>query len=128
SNSRAYSGRARRTRHDVRFGSKADIEARQKTYALHKAMSALPPKADMCGANSNVRFGPKADLRAIRATQQHEVLRSARRQASAHNPRQLRTGCSGTSVAIPRHGPQPPSPLRAAQAWQAALLAPCGKY
>jgi hypothetical protein len=25
------------------------------------AMSALPPKADMCGANTNVRFGPKAD-------------------------------------------------------------------
>jgi len=25
-------------------------------------MSALPPKADMCGANRNVRFGPKADM------------------------------------------------------------------
>src|SRR5262245_47627873 len=28
-----------------------------------KAMSALPPKADMCGATSDVRFGPKADMR-----------------------------------------------------------------
>ena len=26
-----------------------------------KVMSALPPKADMCGATSDVRFGPKAD-------------------------------------------------------------------
>jgi hypothetical protein len=25
-------------------------------------MSALPPKADMCGANSHVCFGPKADI------------------------------------------------------------------
>jgi len=25
-------------------------------------MSALPPKADMCGALANVRFGPKADI------------------------------------------------------------------
>ena len=27
----------------------------------HKVMSALPPKADMCGAARNVRFGPIAD-------------------------------------------------------------------
>jgi len=26
-------------------------------------MSALPPKADMCGATRDVRFGPKADIR-----------------------------------------------------------------
>jgi hypothetical protein len=26
-------------------------------------MSALPPKADMCGAIRDVRFGPKADIR-----------------------------------------------------------------
>jgi len=25
-------------------------------------MSALPPKADMCGATTDVRFGPKADM------------------------------------------------------------------
>src|SRR5262245_29444917 len=25
-------------------------------------MSALPPKADMCGATRDVRFGPKADM------------------------------------------------------------------
>jgi len=25
-------------------------------------MSALPPEADMCGANSDVRYGSKADM------------------------------------------------------------------
>jgi hypothetical protein len=36
---------------DVRFGSKADM-------CVQKAMSALPPRADMCGATRYVRFGP----------------------------------------------------------------------
>ena len=27
-----------------------------------RLMSALPPKADMCGATRDVRFGPKADM------------------------------------------------------------------
>jgi hypothetical protein len=34
----------------------------KRTYAPQQAMSALPPKADMCGAASDVRFGPKADI------------------------------------------------------------------
>ena len=52
----------------------------KQTYALQKAMSALPPiatakaysrkgscllyppKADMCAATSDVRYGPKADI------------------------------------------------------------------
>src|SRR5262245_17273272 len=34
----------------------------KQTYASQKAMSALPPKADMCGANCNVCFGPKAEV------------------------------------------------------------------
>ena len=29
---------------------------------LWQVMSALPPKADMCGATSDVRFGPIADI------------------------------------------------------------------
>ena len=41
---------------DVRFGSKADICS-----ALGH-MSALPLKADMCGALVDVRFGPIADI------------------------------------------------------------------
>src|SRR5215470_639377 len=33
----------------------------ERTYAVQKAMSALPPKADMCSALGHVCFGPKAD-------------------------------------------------------------------
>src|SRR5215469_1816264 len=41
---------------DVRFGSKADIGA-------VRAMSALPPKADIAERRRDVRFVPKADIR-----------------------------------------------------------------
>jgi hypothetical protein len=34
----------------------------KQTFAPQKAMSALPPKADMCSAIGDVRFGPKADM------------------------------------------------------------------
>ena len=34
----------------------------KQTFAVQNAMSALPPKADMCGAKSNVRFVPIADM------------------------------------------------------------------
>ena len=34
----------------------------KQTFAPQKAMSALPPKADMCGAARDVRFGPIADI------------------------------------------------------------------
>jgi hypothetical protein len=47
-------------------------------------MSALPPKADMCGANTDVRFGPKADIGktlAIRERLRLEVLRFAAKPA-----------------------------------------------
>jgi len=37
------------------FGQKA-------TCAPQKVMSALPPKADMCGALAHVCFGPIADI------------------------------------------------------------------
>ena len=33
----------------------------KRTFAVQKGMSALPPKADICGANRNVRFVPIAD-------------------------------------------------------------------
>src|SRR5262249_28753738 len=44
--------------------SRSDMSAlgQKQTYAVQKGMSALPPKADMCGATRNVRFGPKADI------------------------------------------------------------------
>jgi hypothetical protein len=34
----------------------------KQTCAPQNVMSALPPKADMCGATKDVRFGPKADI------------------------------------------------------------------
>jgi hypothetical protein len=58
---------------DVRFGSKADIRTAKRNVRFTpnndhesgfplKVMSALPPKADVCGATRDVRFGPKADI------------------------------------------------------------------
>jgi hypothetical protein len=35
----------------------------KRTFAVQNVMSALPPKADMCGAAQHVRFVPKADIR-----------------------------------------------------------------
>jgi hypothetical protein len=34
----------------------------KQTYAAQQVMSALPPKADMCDAKTNVCFGPIADM------------------------------------------------------------------
>ena len=34
----------------------------KQTCAAQKVMSALPPKADMCGATRDVRFVPIADI------------------------------------------------------------------
>jgi len=58
-----------RIQSDVRFGSEADICAAishvrftpnsdRKSRHAAMVMSALPPKADMCGATSDVRYGP----------------------------------------------------------------------
>jgi hypothetical protein len=35
---------------------------RKRTFPSAMVMSALPPKADMCGATRDVRHGPKADI------------------------------------------------------------------
>jgi hypothetical protein len=34
----------------------------KRTHALHQPMSALPAKADICSALSDIRFGPIADI------------------------------------------------------------------
>jgi len=34
----------------------------KRTCAPQKAMSALPPKAEMSGATTHIRFGPTADM------------------------------------------------------------------
>jgi hypothetical protein len=36
----------------------------KQTFREARGMSALPPKADMCGATRDVRFGPEADTAA----------------------------------------------------------------
>jgi hypothetical protein len=35
---------------------------RQRLQPHIRGMSALPPKADICGAQAHVRYGPKADI------------------------------------------------------------------
>jgi hypothetical protein len=54
----------------------------KRTFAVQKVMSALPPKADMCGANTDVRFGPKADIRSAKRHVRHKgrPIRSPRRR------------------------------------------------
>ena len=49
----------------------------KQTCAGQKVMSALPPKADICGATRDVRFVPKADIasKLVRAAQ--NVLRNS---------------------------------------------------
>src|SRR5262245_1372700 len=42
------------------------------------AMSALPPKADMCSATRDVRFGPKADIRFYRSERAYSGARLLR--------------------------------------------------
>jgi hypothetical protein len=37
----------------------------KRTFALQNGMSALPPKADMCGAKRDVRFVPIADIESV---------------------------------------------------------------
>ena len=62
---------------NVRFGSKADICAAtshvrfapnsdRESEFPQRAMSALPPRADMCGAPRDVCYGPKADIDGLR--------------------------------------------------------------
>ena len=37
----------------------------KQTFAAQDDVSALPPKADMCGALAHVRFVPKADIASL---------------------------------------------------------------
>jgi hypothetical protein len=51
----------------VRFRARLHIAislvGQKQTCAAQKVMSALPPKADMCGATRDVRFVPIADIK-----------------------------------------------------------------
>jgi len=50
-----------------------------QTFAPQKIMSALPLKADICGATRDVRFGPKADITCRCAVQLSPKLSPSRR-------------------------------------------------
>src|SRR5512135_756949 len=52
-------------------------------------MSALPPKADMCGATRDVCFGPKADIRASRSRQHHAIEKRGLGYSAATTPGRL---------------------------------------
>jgi hypothetical protein len=47
------------------FPQRRSALGHKRTFCDARAMSALPPTADMCGATRDVRFGPIADIRAI---------------------------------------------------------------
>jgi hypothetical protein len=46
----------------------------QQTFREAGAMSALPPKADMCSAQADIRFGPEADIPIRRLLLAHFVF------------------------------------------------------
>jgi hypothetical protein len=49
-----------------------------QAYAVQKAMSALPPKADSCSAQAHVRYGPEADITGAAARSENSSCRWAR--------------------------------------------------
>jgi hypothetical protein len=53
--------------HERLCQSYSRTELRERTTRAAEAMSALPPKADMCGATRDVRFVPIADIGQIPA-------------------------------------------------------------
>ena len=57
----------------------------KRTFAVQKGMSALPPKADMCGATRNVRFVPIADIAASRGLHACRVISQASRLHASQN-------------------------------------------
>jgi len=70
----------------------------KQTFAVQEVMSALPLKADMCGATRDVRFGPKADIPANRSA----ALKFRRRVQRAYGFRLPR--CTPQQVGHTDHG------------------------
>jgi hypothetical protein len=67
------------------FGPPMAALGQKQTFALQKVMSALPPKADMCGATRDVRFGPIADIGgAIRSPRRRARVISGERRGRAN--------------------------------------------
>jgi hypothetical protein len=51
-----------RHRRDIPVARGMSALGQKQTFAMQQGMSALPPKADMCGALADVRFVPIADM------------------------------------------------------------------
>ena len=56
------------------------------TCAVQNGMSALPLKADMCGAKSDVRFVPIAEIGIFIAAVSHRILLSTSTEALGQFP------------------------------------------
>jgi hypothetical protein len=56
----------------------------ERTFAPQKVMSALPPKADMCGATAHVCYGPEADMSITLGPVEFSLLRSALKRCRLH--------------------------------------------
>ena len=54
-----------RHRRDIPVARGMSALGQKQTCAAQKVMSALPPKADMCGATTHVRFVPIADMKGL---------------------------------------------------------------
>src|SRR5262245_10512630 len=61
----------------------------KQTYAVQNAMSALPPKADMCGALGHVCFGPKADICSKRKTASRRFCHEFSKRTSIDNEKSI---------------------------------------
>jgi hypothetical protein len=59
----------------------------KQTYAAQKVMSALPPKADMCGATRDVRFVPIADILLLIRSARQRGLRCCFSRGRTHRRR-----------------------------------------
>jgi hypothetical protein len=59
----------------------------KQTFAPQKAMSALPPKADMCSATAHVCYGPIADI-----GHRHSIISSALASKVGATARVIRSG------------------------------------
>ena len=70
----------------------------KQTFAVHQPTSALPPRADMCGAARNVRQGPIADIECV---SERPCLRcqSSRVPGATRCPP---VGCRTSSIRLPR--------------------------
>src|SRR5262245_58134059 len=82
----------------------------RKSEFPQKAMSALPPKADMCGANRHVCFGPERTfgLTAIRGSALEQFAKA--RWLASNDATEIRARAYGLSPFS--HGPTPISRRR----------------